>query len=164
MLGRGSDTPWCDEHGKVLDDGTISRLGEQHYRVTAADPNYRWFCENAYGMRVNVQDVSESTAALALQGPLSREILNQISEVNLNGLGYFRVTTARLGGIAVTISRTGYTGDLGYEIWVDEKDALAVWDLLTDVGEAYNITPTGILALDVARIEAGLLDWRAAEL
>jgi aminomethyltransferase len=150
-------TPWCDEAGKVLDDGTVARLGEQTFRVTCADPNYHWFCQNAFGLKVMIQDETDATAALALQGPLSREILNQVSDANLNGLRYYRLTPTHLGGISVTISRTGYTGDLGYEIWMEAGDASAVWDLLMKAGVPYGITPTGILALDVARIEAGLL-------
>ncbi|MBI4672619.1 MAG: aminomethyl transferase family protein [Chloroflexi bacterium] len=150
-------TPWCNEHGQVLDDGTVARLDENVFRVTSADPNYRWFCENAYGFDVHLQDVSDTTAALALQGPLSREILKQSADANLDALGYFRLTPARLRNIRVTISRTGYTGDLGYEIWCEAQDALALWDTLMEVGDAYGITPTGILALDMARIEAGLI-------
>lgn len=150
-------TPWCNEHGKVLDDGTVHRIDENMFMVTAADPNYRWFCENAYGFDVNVQDVSDTTAALALQGPLSREILKQCAEADMDTLGYFRTTPAHIRKLEVMISRTGYTGDLGYEVWCDAQDALALWDTLMEVGEAYSITPTGILALDMARIEAGLI-------
>jgi glycine cleavage system T protein (aminomethyltransferase) len=150
-------TPWCDEAGKVIDDGTISRLGPQTFRVTSADPNYGWFCENAFGLRVTIQDVSAAVAALALQGPRSREILNRLSDAPLGGLGYYRLTRARLDGMGVTISRTGYTGDLGYEIWVEARDALALWDLLMDAGQGYGLLPAGMLALDIARIEAGLL-------
>lgn len=150
-------TPWCDERGHVLDDGTVSRLGENVYRVTSADPNYRWFCENAYGMNIRLEDISETTAALALQGPNSRVILSQISDVKLDELAYYRLTPTRLHGIGVTISRTGYTGDLGYEIWLNSLDAEAIWDMLITAGNPYGILPAGILALDIARIEAGLI-------
>ena len=150
-------TPWCDAAGKVIDDGTISRLDEQTFRMTSADPNLRWLHENSVGMSVTIEDVSESTAALALQGPNSRTILQQLTDADLSGLRYFRLTPATVRGIQVTISRTGYTGDLGYEIWVDAPNALALWDALIDAGSPYGITPAGILALDIARIEAGLM-------
>lgn len=150
-------TPWCDVAGKVLDDGTVARLDEQTFRMTAADPNLRWLEDNALGLDVTIDDVSESTAALALQGPGSRAILERVCEQRFADLKYFRLTKARLRGIPVTISRTGYTGDLGYEIWLDAGQALAAWDALIDGGTAHGITPTGILALDVARIEAGLM-------
>ncbi|MGH7644100.1 MAG: aminomethyltransferase family protein, partial [Gemmatimonadales bacterium] len=150
-------TPWCDGAGKVLDDGTIARLAEDTFRLTAAEPNLRWLGDGAAGLDVSIEDVSERTAALALQGPSSRAILNEIVDADLSGLKYYRLTPARLRGIPVTISRTGYTGDLGYEIWLDAGDALAVWDAVVAAGGPYGLAPAGMLALDVARIEAGLL-------
>jgi aminomethyltransferase len=150
-------TPWCDTAGKVIDDGTVSRLDDQRFRLTAADPNWRWLHQNAVGMNVTIDDVSASIAAVSLQGPTSRDILKGIAEADLDTLRFFRLTRASIRGIPVTISRTGYTGDLGYEIWVDAGRAVELWDALMDGGEAYGITPTGILALDIARIEAGLL-------
>ena len=150
-------TAWCDAAGKVLDDGTIARLDETTCRLTAADPNVRWLEANAVGLDVAIEDVSESTAALALQGPSSRAILERASETDLGGLRYFRLTATRLRGIPVTISRTGYTGDLGFEIWLDAERALAVWDAIIEAGAPYGIAPVGMLALDVARIEAGLM-------
>lgn len=150
-------TPWCDAAGKVLDDGTVARLGEDVFRVTAAEPNLRWFEDNALGLEVAIEDVSEPVAALALQGPNARAILQSLADRDLASLKYFRLTEARLRGIPVTISRTGYTGDLGYEIWLDARDALPLWDALIDAGTPYGITPAGMLALDVARIEAGLM-------
>jgi aminomethyltransferase len=156
-VGQVSYTHWCDGDGKVIDDGTISRLRPALYRWTAAEPNLRWIRQNAHGLEVEVEDVSDKLAALALQGPTSREILKGCSEGDVAGLKYFRVMPATLGGIPVEISRTGYTGDLGYEIWVAAEQALALWDALMEAGRAYDITPTGMLALDVARIEAGLI-------
>jgi aminomethyltransferase len=151
-------SPWCDESGKVLDDGTIARLDEDGFRMTSAEPNLLWLEQNAVGMEVRIEDVSDRIAALALQGPTSRDILKRVTtDADLDALKYFRLTPARLGGLPVTISRTGYTGDLGYEIWLDHRDAENIWDLLIDEGTPYGIVPTGILALDVARIEAGLL-------
>ncbi|UCC49739.1 MAG: aminomethyltransferase family protein [Gemmatimonadota bacterium] len=150
-------TTWCDEAGKAMDDGTLQRLDEDVFRLTTNLPNLRWLSDSSAGLRVTVDDVSDSTAALALQGPNSREILKNISDAELDELKFFRLTYARVGDIPVTISRTGYTGDLGYEIWVDSQHAVRLWDVLLDSGERYGITPAGILALDVARIEAGLL-------
>ncbi|OHC83865.1 MAG: hypothetical protein A3G73_06445 [Rhodospirillales bacterium RIFCSPLOWO2_12_FULL_67_15] len=147
-------TPWCDGAGKVLDDGTIARLDEQTFRVTSAEPNLRWLQDNALGLEVAIEDVSESIAALSLQGPASHAILRQLGEVELK---YYRVGSTTLGGVPVSVSRTGYTGDLGFEIWLDAAHALVVWDALIGAGEPYGITPAGMLALDLARIEAGLM-------
>jgi aminomethyltransferase len=157
-VGQVIYTPWCDETGKVIDDGTVSRLAENTYRWTAADPSLRWFTQNASGMDVQIEDISEAVAALALQGPTSGRLLRSLVQgANIETLKYFRVTTGTIAGVAVEISRTGYTGDLGYEIWVDADQALRVWDALVDAGRAFDIHPAGMLALDVARIEAGLL-------
>jgi aminomethyltransferase len=156
-VGQVAYTHWCDGDGKVIDDGTVSRLGPELYRWTAAEPNLRWILQNAHGLEVTVEDVSDQLAALALQGPTSRAILARCVEGDVAGLKYFRVMSAKLGGVPVEISRTGYTGDLGYEIWVAAGQALALWDALVDAGRAFDITPAGMLALDVARIEAGLI-------
>ena len=150
-------TTWCDEQGKVIDDGTVSRLEEDRFRWTAAEPNLRWLRRNAAGLRVQIEDVSESTAALALQGPLAARLLRSVAEADIDALGYFRVTGGRIAGVDVDISRTGYTGDLGYEIWIPSASALTVWDALASSGLAYGLKPAGMLALDVARVEAGLL-------
>ncbi len=157
-VGQVVYTPWCDEHGKVIDDGTVSRLEENVYRWTAADPSLRWFTQSAVGLEVEIEDISESIAALALQGPTSGRLLKSIVEgADIANLKYFRVTKASINGVAVEISRTGYTGDLGYEIWVDADQALSLWDFLMERGRPFDIKPAGMLALDVARIEAGLL-------
>jgi glycine cleavage system T protein (aminomethyltransferase) len=156
-VGQVVYTPWCDEHGKVIDDGTVSRLEENTYRWTAADPSLRWFTQNASGMDVEIEDISESTSALALQGPTAGRLLKTLADADIENLKYFRVTRGKIAGIAVEISRTGYTGDLGYEIWVPSEHALRLWDALISGGRAYDIHPAGMLALDVARIEAGLL-------
>lgn len=157
-VGQVVYTPWCDERGKVIDDGTVSRLAENTYRWTAADPSLRWFTQNASGMEVDIEDISESVSALALQGPTSARLLKTlVDEAEIEGLKYFRVTRGKIAGVPVEISRTGYTGDLGYEIWVPSGQALKVWDALVDAGQAFDIHPAGMLALDVSRIEAGLL-------
>ena len=156
-VGQVWYTPWCDEQGKVIDDGTVARLSEQEYRWTAADPSLRWFRQNAAGLEVEVEDISEGIAALALQGPTSAQILRAAAAADIDSLRYFRVTSGHIGGVPVDISRTGYTGDLGYEIWMPCGSALDVWDTLMREGRPYDIKPAGMLALDVARVEAGLL-------
>jgi aminomethyltransferase len=156
-MGQVFYTPWCDEQGMVIDDGTVARLGEQRFRWTAADPNLRWLAQNAAGMDVDIEDVSETTAALALQGPMSAQVLRACARADIDALKYFHVTSGDIGGAPVDISRTGYTGDLGYEIWMDSRRAVEVWDVLMQVGRAFDIKPAGMLALDVARVEAGLL-------
>lgn len=156
-VGQVLYTPWCDAAGKQLDDGTVSVLGERTYRMTAADPNLRWLSLNAAGLDVTIKEVSEATAALSLQGPNARAILQVAAQQDLSALKYFHLTDATIRGIPVTISRTGYTGDLGYEIWLDAAQALPLWDALIATGTPYGITPAGMLALDVARIEAGLI-------
>jgi aminomethyltransferase len=150
-------TPWCNEQGQVVDDGTVSRLGEDRFRWTAAEPNLRWISVHKAGLKAHVEDISERAAALALQGPTSAALLRAVAEADIDALKYFRVTPARIAGRAVEISRTGYTGDLGYEIWIDRDDAGVVWDTIVRAGPAFGLRPTGLLALDVARIEAGLL-------
>ena len=156
-VGQVMYTPWCDEDGKVIDDGTVQRLSERKFRITSAEPNLEWFKYNAAGMDLTISDDSVNTAALALQGPNSRAILNIVSSDSLDSLKFFWIMETRFGDIPVSISRTGYTGDLGYEIWMDSKDALSVWDFLMDKGKPFGITPTGLQALDIARIEAGLI-------
>jgi aminomethyltransferase len=148
---------WCDPDGKVIDDGTITRLGENEYRWTAADPSLRWFQQNALGLNVKIEDISEQTAALALQGPTSGQLLHAVAAANVANLKYFRVTHGKIAGVPVDISRTGYTGDLGFEIWMPWKDAVRVWDKLMSEGEVFDIHPAGMVALDVARIEASLI-------
>lgn len=150
-------TPWCDEGGKVMDDGTLSRLEEDRFRLTSAEPNLRWLQDNALGFDVTIEDVSDRIAALSLQGPNARSILGCVSDGAANDLGFFRLTTAWVRGIPVTITRTGYTGDLGYEIWMEAEHATEVWDALVDAGGTYGLMPAGMLALDVSRIEAGLV-------
>ncbi len=148
---------WCDEQGKVIDDGTISRLEENVYRWTAADPSMRWFHQNALGLDVQIEDISDQVAALALQGPTSGRLLKKIADADITNLKYFRVTHGKIAGVEVDISRTGYTGDLGYEIWIPWNDAPKVWDALVEAGGEFDLHAAGMLALDVARVEAGLI-------
>ncbi|MGC2391017.1 MAG: aminomethyltransferase family protein, partial [Candidatus Acidiferrum sp.] len=148
---------WCDPEGKVIDDGTITRLGENEYRWTAADASLRWFQQNALALDVQIEDISEQVAALALQGPTSGRLLRAVTDADVANLKYFRVTRGQIAGVPVDISRTGYTGDLGFEIWMPWKNAGKVWDELIKKGKAFDIHPAGMIALDIARIEAGLI-------
>ena len=148
---------WCDPEGKVIDDGTITRLAENEYRWTAADPSLRWFQQNALGLNVRIEDITEQVAALALQGPTSGRLLNAVADADITNLKYFRVTHGKIAGVNVDISRTGYTGDLGFEIWMPWRNAVQVWDELNSKGKAFDIHPAGMIALDIARIEAGLI-------
>lgn len=156
-VGQVVYTPWCDEHGQVLDDGTVSKLGAQTYRWTAAEPNLRWLRQHSAGLDVSVEDISEEIAALAIQGPTSAALLRNVAHADIPSLNYFRVTSGTIAGAKVDISRTGYTGDLGYEVWMNRNDAIKVWDAIVAHGLAHGLKPAGMLALDVARIEAGLL-------
>jgi glycine cleavage system T protein (aminomethyltransferase) len=156
-VGQVYYTPWCDERGKVIDDGTVTRVDETTFRWTAADPSLRWLTQNAIGLDVRIEDVSEQVAALALQGPTSAALLASVAEADIRSLKYFRMTHGAIGGVPVDISRTGYTGDLGYEIWMPWDRAVDVWDALMRGGRPFDIRPAGMLALDVARAEAGLL-------
>jgi aminomethyltransferase len=171
-IGQILYSPWCDDAGHVIDDGTIARLGESHYRVTAADPSYRWFTDAARGLDVTIRDVSTQLAALALQGPNSRLILEKMTEDGGRGTGeptitnlqspisnlkYYTLTQGLYRTHPLTITRTGYTGDLGYELWIAPEHAPALWDELLDKGDGYGILPAGLAALDIARIEAGLV-------
>jgi len=159
--GRVFYTPWCDEHGKVIDDGTIHRLEDdahgQVVRWTAADPQYRWLRLNSHGLDVEVADVSERDAAIALQGPLARAVLEAATGAPFGDLRFFRRRPAAIAGIPVDVSRTGYTGDLGYELWIPAERAVEAWDALVAAGEPYRVRPAGMLALDAARLEAGLV-------
>jgi aminomethyltransferase len=150
-------TPWCDENGKVVDDGTVHRLDEQRFRWTAADPQLRWLRQNSARLDVTIVEETEATAALALQGPLSRDVLEAATGESFADLGYFRRRGAKIGRVAVDVSRTGYTGDLGYELWIPTEKAVAVWDSLVKAGKAYGLRPAGMVALDVVRLEAGLI-------
>lgn len=150
-------TPWCDAHGKVIDDGTVTNLGGGAFRLTSADSSLRWLHMNAAGMNATIEDISEKVGALSLQGPLSREILSRAAAIDLSSLKYFRMIEGKIRDIPVAISRTGYTGDLGYEIWVEAGRAVDLWDALMEAGKPYGITPSGVWAMDIARIEAGLI-------
>jgi len=150
-------TSWCDEDGKVLDDGTIARIGETEFRWTAADPTLRWLRMNTQGLDVEIEEITDRVAAIALQGPMSRKVLEAATAASWTDLPYFGRRAVTVQGVPVDVTRTGYTGDLGYELWVDGEHAVALWDALTAAGDAFALRPAGILALDVTRVEAGLI-------
>ena len=157
-VGQVMYSPWCDEEGKVIDDGVIARLDENHFRITAADPNLNWFQDVSYGFDAQVQDVSTRLAALALQGPNSRAVIKEVvSGIDFDQLHYFWLAQGQVDNFPLTVMRTGYTGDLGYELWVAPQHAESLWDRLIAAGADYGVLPAGMAALDVARIEAGLL-------
>ncbi len=157
-VGQVLYTPWCDEDGWVMDDGTVTRLAEDSFRLTAADPTWRWLADCGHGLDATVEDVSEALAAVALQGPRARQVLALAApDQGLEGLKYFRMAEAEMGGVPVGVTRTGYTGDLGYEVWMAADDAPKVWDALMAAGKRHGVLPAGMVALDLARIEAGLL-------
>ena len=162
-VGQVMYSPWCDDDGKVIDDGTISRLAADRFRITAAEPNYAWFQDCAIGLEVDVADISDELAALAVQGPNALRVVRElISErgsdrMALEGLRYYHILQTEAPGYPVAITRTGYTGDLGYELWVEPQYAGVVWDSLVEKGTVHGLAPAGMVALDIARIEAGYL-------
>ena len=156
-VGKSMYTPWCDDKGKIIDDGLVARVDERSFRMTAAEPTLFWLEDNAVNLDVSIEDITEAYAIMALQGPYSREVLKRLTKADVDGLKYFSLMDIELAGIPITLSRTGYTGDLGYELWVEPDHAVALWDAVFEVGEDFRIRPFGEYALDIARIEAGLL-------
>ncbi len=155
-VGQVLYSGWCDERGKLLQDGCFQRLAPDLVRATAVDPSLTWFEQVAGGMDVRIEDASDEWGALALQGPSSCAILSALADAELSDLGFFRLREARLGGVPTIVTRTGYTGDLGYELWVRSERAGELWDRLMEAGEPRGLLPAGMLALDRARVEAGL--------
>jgi glycine cleavage system T protein (aminomethyltransferase) len=156
-IGRVSYCCWCTDEGKVIDDGTVMRRSEHEFFVTSADPGYSWFSRFTRGYDVELEDVTDQIAGLALQGPTSREILKHVCDADMDDLRFFSTKKTNAGGFQMHISRTGYTGDLGYELWVENEHALALWDAIVSAGRSYDIRPAGLDALDVTRVEAGLI-------
>lgn len=153
--GRCLYTPWCNGAGHIIEDGTVFRFDENEFRINCAGHNLTWFLATAEGLDVSIADVTEWIAALSLQGPLSRDVLRRAGITEVEDLRYFGLVRTRLQDLPVTVTRTGFTGDLGYELWVDADDAVALWELLDAAAGPRGITPIGSIALDIARIEAG---------
>lgn len=156
-LERVTYTCWCTEAGQVLDDGTVTRLADEHYRLTSAEPVLWWLERLAPGYDVNIRDRTADLATLALQGPGSRAVLRQLAPDLADSLRWFRAGHASFGGTDLLVTRTGYTGDLGYELWIDAARAPELWDAVMQAGAPHRLLPVGLDALDVARIEAGFL-------
>jgi aminomethyltransferase len=156
-VGQIFYTAWCDDEGKIIDDGTVARLGEDFFRMTAATPTLCWLQDNAFGMDVEIEEVTDAYGALALQGPTSRDLLQQLTDADLGDLKYFRMIDTKLAGVPVNISRNGYTGDLGYEVFAEPDHCVRIWDALMEAGVAYKLLPAGMVALDMVRVEAGML-------
>jgi aminomethyltransferase len=153
--GQAQYTIWCDDDGYVVEDGMIFRSSDAEFMLTAAEPNHAYFEDLIGHAAVEVEDVSEQIASFAFQGPRSKTILSSVADIN--GLRPFDLTQTRIGGSPVTVSRTGFTGDLGYEVWVPVDDALEVWDTVFEASEGHGVLPIGETALVMTRIEAGLL-------
>jgi aminomethyltransferase len=156
-VGKSMYTPWCDDQGKIIDDGIVAWVAEQSFRMTAAEPTLFWLEDNAVNLDVSIEDITEAYAIMALQGPYSRDVLKRLTKADVDGLKYFSLMNIELAGLPITLSRTGYTGDLGYELWVEPDNAVSLWDAVFEVGEDYRIRPFGDYALDMARLEAGML-------
>ena len=148
---------WCNDEGHLIDDGTVFRLGESEYRLCAQERQLDWLLDSAIGYDVEIADVTEAIAGLALQGPTSCAVLRKLGLAGMERLKPFDIGTFTLEGTALTLSRTGFTGDLGYEIWLDPREAESVWDRLMAAGHTRGIRPLGSRALNIARIEAGFL-------
>ena len=158
-IGQAQYTLWCDEIGFVVQDGIILRVTENEFWLTAAEPSLRYFRQIARKLKLSkleIEDTSEQFGILSLQGPHAHNVISQLTDA-ATPLKYFRLAQTEIAGKPVTISRTGYTGDLGYEIWIRSEDAIAVWDALAKAGGDYNLIPIGTTALKMARVEAGLL-------
>jgi aminomethyltransferase len=155
--GKVFYSPWCDSRGKVVDDGTVACFHESRFQITAAEQGEAWFHKVATGFQVEVKNISDDFGVLAVQGPASRAILQELVGSRINSLAFAQAGHFKMDELNLWISRTGYTGDLGYEVWVKEAGAPKLWDALSEIGESYALTPAGIWALDVARIEAGLI-------
>lgn len=156
-VNRVHYTAWCDDQGQVLDDGTLFRLSEARFRLCCQERHLPWLLDSALGFEVHVSEETERIAGLALQGPTSFAVLQEAGFTDVEKLKPFQIGTFPLGRSSVTISRTGFTGDLGYELFVDNEHALALWDLLFEAGQKYGIRAIGYSALNRARIEAGFI-------
>lgn len=156
-VGRVAYCLWCDDAGQLIDDGTLFRLGEQDYRLCSQERHYDWLLTSTLGFQVSVEEETDDVAALALQGPTSCAVLRSLGVGAIEMLRPFHLMATSISGREVMLSRTGYTGDLGYELWMHPDSAGALWDALMEAGRNYAIMPIGSQALDMARIEAGFI-------
>lgn len=156
-VGQVAYSIWCDDDGKLVEDGTVFRLGEREYLVNVQEHNLSWFQDTAFGMDVTIEDVTEDYCGLSIQGPLSRMALEQAGLKEVTSLKFFRLTPVELDGMKIILTRTGFTGDLGFEVYLRPADAVKFWDRFMSVPLAPRIVPIGSHALNLARIEAGFL-------
>lgn len=155
--GKVFYSPWCDSRGKVIDDGTIACFGEESFQMTAAEQGEAWLRRVAHGFHVEISNITDDFGVLAIQGPTSLKILEELVGEGVAELGFSEAGHFMMDDQPLWISRTGYTGDLGFEVWVEAEKSIQLWDRLMEIGAKYALTPAGIWALDVARIEAGLI-------
>jgi aminomethyltransferase len=155
--GRVGYAVWCNDDGHVIDDGTIFRLGAADYMLCSAERQLNWLLDSAIGFDVAIADVTEAIAALSVQGPTSCAILRAFGLTGVERLTPFAVAELTVAGSCLTVSRTGFTGDLGYELWMEPGDAAEIWDRLLSAGASRGIRPIGSAALNMARIEAGFI-------
>lgn len=165
--GRVTYVVWCNDDGKVIDDGTLFQLTEDDYRLCSQHHQLEWLLMSATGFNVQIRTETHDIAALAVQGPTSYSVLTAAGIEGLGSLKPFGIVDVSCGDIAITVSRTGYTGDLGYEVWVEPTDALQLWDAIFAVQGRYDVVAMGLDALDMVRIEAGFImpgfDFNTAE-
>jgi aminomethyltransferase len=158
---------WCNDAGHIIDDGTIFCVAPNEYRLCTAERQLDWLLDSAIGFDVQVEEVTEQIAALALQGPASCAVLRRLGISEVANLKPFEIGNFSVGGHALMVSRTGFTGDLGYELWMEPRSALPVWDALMAAGGTRGIRAIGSQALNIARIEAGFvlpnMDFVSAE-
>ena len=166
-VGQVYYTPWCDEHGKVIDDGTLFRLGTHEFRLCAQERHLLWLEDSSLGFEVEIEDVTAGVAALSLQGPTACAILKALGLTGIEHLRPFRMARFPLGRYELEVSRTGFTGDLGYELWARPEPANDLWNRLMTAGLLHGLRPGGWQPVEIARIEAGFLlvgiDYLAAD-
>jgi len=153
--GRVAYIIWCDDAGKVIEDGTLFRFTAEEFRLCAQEPQLSWLEDSATGFKVRIEDASTDIAGLALQGPTSCAVLKALGLPRIEHLAPFAIAVHESAGRSLTVSRTGFTGDLGYELWMAPTDAIWLWDRLFEAGRPHGIRAIGWNAVDVARIEAG---------
>ena len=155
--GRVGYAVWCNDDGMVIDDGTVFRFGDNEFRLYSQERHLPWLLDTAIGYQVSITDISETIAGLALQGPTSCAVLKALGLEGVENLAPYAMTRFDLEGHGLDVSRTGFTGDLGYELWIEPAAAERLWDRLMEAGRLHGIRPMGSAALEMARIEAGFI-------
>ncbi|NNL95496.1 MAG: aminomethyl transferase family protein [Xanthomonadales bacterium] len=155
--GRVGYAVWCNDEGQVIDDGTIFHLREGDYRLCSQEHQIDWLMINALGFDVTIVEDTHDVAGLAVQGPTSCAVLKRMGLAGVENITPFGIDFFDFEGTELTVSRTGYTGDLGYELWIDPGHAEILWDRVFEAGELHNIRPMGSDALEMLRIEAGFI-------